>query len=217
MKTFKAGLLSVVLAMALLFSLTPAQAFPIIDFETGGAGNGGTLALISGGNVIGSNIPINLVTISGALANNGVYNVDGAYAIPVANGGGTAGILSFNTATNTLTLVGSIPGLVNSSENLVLGSFAGHSAGGGGGFLVFSGFGPDTKYEGLLAAVGLPLDMPFNYFDFNISTQLAAGGAFTVTSTDLSNSGKVPEPISLILLGSGLVGAGLYRRLRRKS
>jgi hypothetical protein len=30
-----------------------------------------------------------------------------------------------------------------------------------------------------------------------------------------SQSGKIPEPISLILLGSGLAGAGLYRRLRK--
>ena len=32
---------------------------------------------------------------------------------------------------------------------------------------------------------------------------------------EFSQTGKIPEPISLILLGSGLAGVGLYRRLRK--
>lgn len=43
-----------------------------------------------------------------------------------------------------------------------------------------------------------------------------AGGTTHMSSFDTSlTSGKIPEPISLILLGSGLAGAGLYRRLRK--
>ena len=44
---------------------------------------------------------------------------------------------------------------------------------------------------------------------------IAQGGAFII-SKDKHLSGKIPEPISLILLGSGLAGVGLVRRFRKK-
>ena len=46
---------------------------------------------------------------------------------------------------------------------------------------------------------------------------IASGGSFTMSEDNniTEEQGKIPEPISLILLGSGLAGVGLYRRLRK--
>jgi hypothetical protein len=55
----------------------------------------------------------------------------------------------------------------------------------------------------------------------NLTKDIALnGGASWIAISDVTQQfsqtgGKVPEPISLILLGSGLAGAGLYRRLRK--
>jgi hypothetical protein len=50
---------------------------------------------------------------------------------------------------------------------------------------------------------------------FEWDRTIAANGTFQISKDKNLTATAVPEPISLILLGSGLAGAGLYRRLRK--
>jgi hypothetical protein len=78
--------------------------------------------------------------------------------------------------------------------------------------IVFSGEGPDTKYSGILYSWGIPLDIPWSFFTFDI----AAKSNGLPSSYDVSNT-SVPEPATLLLLGSGLIGlAGFARRRFKK-
>ncbi len=71
-------------------------------------------------------------------------------------------------------------------------------------------FGPGAfagEADGFAAGITAP-------FSMTSWAQLALTGP-GIASFDSEIHGKIPEPISLILLGSGLAGAGLYRRLRK--
>jgi hypothetical protein len=55
----------------------------------------------------------------------------------------------------------------------------------------------------------------FDPYSLTIRADIRHAGAGSTSFDAELQGGKVPEPISLILLGSGLAGAGLYRRLRK--
>ena len=174
-----------------------AAAAVVIDFGTGLAGPGGTLTE-SGGDVSGSNVLIGVLTADGT-ANDGTYV--------------TNALLNFDTAANTISIVGDVPGLGVAPTTLLSGTFTSSSytaiPGPGGVTEIFSGQGPDIKDPDLLTALGIPASTPFDFFGFSIES---VNG--TVISTDIVNT-AVPVPAAVWLFGSGLLGmVGIARRRR---
>lgn len=69
------------------------------------------------------------------------------------------------------------------------------------------------QHDGLMAAVGLTSGFPFEYFGFALATTTLDpnGTPGTAISADIRNT-PVPEPATMILLGSGLLAAFRTRR-----
>ena len=88
-----AAKVAVVSVVCLIAFAVPAHAAAIIDFSSLGLA-GVTINVDAFGNVVGSNIGIDLLTVSGAPQNNGTYDV-------------AKGVLSFDTGAKTISIVGS--------------------------------------------------------------------------------------------------------------
>lgn len=207
-------------ALATILMAAPASAATVIDFQTGLAGEGGTISW-DGTNLIGNNIPIGAVSVTSAPTNNGVYLVNGL--VP-AQGGGLYGSLNFNTSAdnNFITLMGCIPGLtvgtVDDSGNCTqpvtlmdgtIQSFDGDGSTNG----LIGAFGNDTKNTQFLEAIGFPTELPWQFFGFALTTGglTPDGTPVSVISTDVRNT-AVPEPATMMLLGTGLLAAFRARR-----
>lgn len=200
----KLGILAALL-VGLLFTM-PAFGAAIIDFGQGLAGVGGVFTL-TGGNATGANIPIGVVTISGAPSHNGVFLVTGSCT---GSGGGSYGCLNFDTSGNTISITGAIPTLGIGSETLLSGTFTSFTANTAG---LSNATGPDTKAADLLATLGLT-GARFNYFGFTLTAQFDPNtGTYSTTSTDMRNT-AVPEPATIVLFGTLLFGCGIGLRRR---
>lgn len=228
-------LTSVVMALVLMLGLSlspaPAKADAVLDFGIN-APTAGTISYAGGNNpLVGAGISVDTVVGLSTPLNSGVV-------VPVVGGvlNFTTGNLTGSTASTwifgpggTITLTGGVdlngggigPGDIPLGTTLLTGTFfnpigdAAVVTAFAGTFRIAGASFSDLKDRSLLAFYGLPFAGYGG--DFNISFNAAGAPPGTFTSTqvlsgDVTNS--VPEPATMLLLGSGLLGIGVYARRR---